>query len=65
MGHIKFGATLVLVSIAVIKYHDQKQLGKERIYFILELPGHGSSMSEVMASTQSRNLKQELEQKPW
>lgn len=28
---------LVMVSIDVIKYYDQKQLDKERVYFILHL----------------------------
>ena len=35
-------SVLVEVSIAVIKCHDQKQLGKERIYFILQLVVHHS-----------------------
>jgi hypothetical protein len=35
-------SVLVEVSIAVIKCHDQKQLGKERVYFVVQLVVHHS-----------------------
>ncbi|ERE75254.1 hypothetical protein H671_4g12780 [Cricetulus griseus] len=45
------------VSIAMRKHHDQKQLGKKRIY--LTFPYHSSSLKEVRTGTQAR---QELKQ---
>ena len=32
---------LSFISVAVIKYHDQKQLGKESVCISLQLSGHG------------------------
>jgi hypothetical protein len=42
-------------SIAVIKHHDQGQLEKERIYFILELVVQSSK--GIRTGTQNRNLE--------
>ena len=39
-------SVLFRVSIAVIKHHDQKQLGQERICFSLYLSGHTYSITE-------------------
>jgi hypothetical protein len=36
-------SVLVRISSAMRKHHDQKQLGKERVYFFLELSGHSAS----------------------
>lgn len=33
---------LVEVAIAMTEHYDQKRLGKERVYFILTLPGNNS-----------------------
>lgn len=57
--------TLVRVSTAVMKHHDQKQLGEERIYFTLQLSSHTSSLTKVRAIIEGRNLRPELVQRPW
>jgi hypothetical protein len=41
----------------VIKHYAQKQLGEERVYFILELLGPTPSQREVGSGAQSRNLE--------
>lgn len=48
---------------AVIKQHDQKQLGEESVYFILQLKVYYSEKSEqnLMAGT----WRQELMLRPW
>ena len=33
-------SVLARVSVVVIKHHDQRQLGEERVYFISCFPGH-------------------------
>lgn len=50
----------LLVSVAVIKHGDQRQLGEERVHFILQLLGHTPSLTEVEAQTP----RQEPKQKP-
>lgn len=45
-----------MIFTAMIKHHVHKQLVKERVYFILQLQGHGPSLLEVRAGSQSRNL---------
>lgn len=41
-------------SVAVMKRHDQKQIGKERVYTIwFTLPFRGLSLKEVEAGTQA------------
>ena len=47
---------LVRISMAVVQYHDQKQLREERVCFILEIPSHTISTE----GSQGRNLTQEL-----
>lgn len=52
-------ATLIRIFIAVIKYHNQKQLREGRIYFISQLGGHIIILRKVRARTQERNLEAE------
>lgn len=54
--------TCIRVSVAVIKHDEQKQLGKERIYFILKLVVHylGRSGQELKSKTWKNKLKLEL-----
>ena len=40
-----------------IKHHDQEQLGEEKGLIQLTLPHHSSSLKEVKAGTQHRNLE--------
>lgn len=49
--------TLVRVSIAMIKHHDQKQLAEKRVYFILQLSGHSPSLRTVRVGTYDTKLK--------
>lgn len=51
------GDSFVRVSIVLTKHHDEKQLGEERVYFILELLGPTPSQREVGSGAQSRNLE--------
>ena len=43
---------LVRVS-SVIKHHDQKQLGEEKVYFSLQLPCHAPSLRKVRAKAEA------------
>lgn len=43
------------VSIAVIKYHDQKQVEKERISFILQFSDHTLSLKKVEQELKAGN----------
>lgn len=43
------------VSIAVIKYHDQKQVEKERISFILQFSDHTLSLRKVEQELKAGN----------
>lgn len=45
---------LVKVSIALIKHHDQKQRGGDRLYFSLYFPDNSPSLIEVRAKTQAK-----------
>lgn len=54
---------LSLVSIAVIKYLNQRQGGEERLYFSLQLLVHTLSLREVGAGTPGK--KMEAGAKPW
>ena len=57
-AHIKlFKAVLVRVSDVLTKDHDQKQLGKERVYFSSPLSGHTASVKDSMAENPGRNLE--------
>jgi hypothetical protein len=58
--NIGLGARASLHSIAVIKYHHQKQLGRKG-FIRVTLPHHGPSLKEVGASTQGRNLTAKTE----
>ena len=49
------GIQLSYFLIALIKYRDQLELEKERVYFILQLLGHTLSLKEVMEGTEGRN----------
>jgi hypothetical protein len=51
------------VAIAVIKHHDQNQLGETRVYFILQPNVHrpGKSGQSLKAGT----WRKELMQRPW
>lgn len=49
----------------VIKLHNQKHLGEERVYFSSVLSGHRPSLREVRARSQGRNLEAEPKQRPW
>ena len=57
---------LVRVSIAVMKQHDQKQVGEERVYLVYVFMA-----LSVMEGSQDRNSnmagtwRQELMQRPW
>lgn len=44
---------LVKISIAMKKHYDQKQFGKERVSFSLQVPHHTSSPKEVRAGAQT------------
>lgn len=52
---------LVRTSTAVIKDHDPKLLGEEKVYFILQLLGHTLSLRKVRAETEVRTLQAETE----
>jgi hypothetical protein len=52
-------SVLYRVFTAVIEHHDQEQLGKERIYFILQLIVHQSE-EELKAGTWRQELMQRL-----
>lgn len=45
------------VSVAVIKDRDQKRFKEEGVYFVLQLSSHISSLREVRAGAQGRNLE--------
>ena len=45
------------VSIAVVKHHDQKQLGKKRFCFSIKFSGHTPSLRGDRAGTQGRSLE--------
>lgn len=51
---------LIRVSIDVLKHHDLKQFGKDRVYSIVQLSGYMPSLRRVRAGTQ-----QELKQRPF
>lgn len=59
------GDVLVSVSVAVVKYHAQKQLEEERPYFSLPLSGHSPSLGEGGPETQGRNLDPGTKAEPW
>jgi hypothetical protein len=42
---------------AIIKHHNQNQLGKQRVYFILQLVHHSGKLS----GTQGRNTEPETD----
>lgn len=48
------------VSIAVVTHHDQKQLGKRKVYFLLQVSSHNPSLGKVKAE-----LSQELKRGSW
>jgi hypothetical protein len=41
----------------MIKTNNQKQLEKESIYYILQIPGHIPSLKHVKTGTQGRNIE--------
>lgn len=47
---------LSLLSVAVRKHHDLKQLGEGQVYY---------SFQSIMKKSQGENSRQELKQKPW
>lgn len=47
------------IPIVVIKLHNQKHFGEERVYFSSVLSGHRPSLREVRARSQGRNLEAE------
>lgn len=47
----------VRVSTALIERHDQKQLGEDMGYFVLQLPGHTHHMGSSGQDTQGRSLE--------
>ena len=56
---------LVQIAIVVMKYHDQKQVGEERMYFSLHFQVTVYH-SEVRAATQiGQEPRAELMQRPW
>jgi hypothetical protein len=56
----------VTVCIAVVKHHDQKQVGEERVY-----SAYSSTLSSIIEGSQDRNSsrartwRQGLLQRPW
>ena len=46
------------VSAVLRKHHDQKQLGEERVYFLLQLSGHIPPLTEVRAGTQAEAVEE-------
>jgi hypothetical protein len=44
-------------AIGVVKHHNQKQVGKKRVSFSLQLSGHTPSMREVRAGTQGKESR--------
>jgi hypothetical protein len=54
-------ALCLRVSIAVVKHHDQKQSGEERVYSISQLSGNTPSLREARVGTQGRDVKAETE----
>lgn len=53
---IELSSPLVMASIAMVKHHNQKKLGKESL-FHLTLPHHCPSLKEVKEGAQGRNLE--------
>ena len=47
------------------QHHDQKQLRKERVYFILPLAGHNRLLKEIRAGSQTGRWRQGLKKRPW
>jgi hypothetical protein len=60
---IRFYEVLVRVTVAVMKHHDQNNLGREEFIWLM-LPYHSSSSKKVRTLKQGRNLE-ELMQRPW
>lgn len=62
---VQISVCSILGSCAGIKLHDQKQLGKEWVYlFHPTVLHHCSSVKEVRAGTQGRNLEAGTEAEP-
>jgi hypothetical protein len=57
---------LVRVSITMVRYHDQRKVGEENVYFILQPLGHTLSLMGVMVQElkQGRNLEAVLVPRP-
>jgi hypothetical protein len=57
---------LVRITIAVVKHHEQKYLGRKGVIWFILLH-HCSSLKEFRTGTQTRvgTLRQELMQRPW
>ncbi|EDL04931.1 mCG147137 [Mus musculus] len=52
-----------LLSVTVIR-HLPKPTWEERVYFIIQFPGHNPSLGEVRAATPWKNPEAELKQRP-
>lgn len=65
LRHPPLSATvLVRVSVAVIKYYNQKHLEEERVYFHLQLH-HSPLLKGVRAELKAGTRRQEQKQTPW
>ena len=64
--HLGSPCVLVRVTIAAVKYHDQKQLGEERVY-LAYMSWINCPLTDDKAGTQSQlgTWRQEQMQKPW
>ena len=51
---------LVRISVAVIKHHDQNQVGEERVYFLIQLVTYhpGISGQEFKAGTETEAMEE-------
>lgn len=59
--HICDGSSsLNYFSVALIKYHEQKQLGVEKVYFTLQSSGHFHCWEKP-----EQSVRQERKQRPW
>lgn len=52
------------VLVVVMVHHDHKQLGKERVYFVLQLSGMAVALPSPR-EVKAGSWREELEQEPW
>lgn len=59
LGYMHKSGILVRATIALMRHHDQKQLGEERFCFtLLTVPNNSGLLKAVRASTQERQERE-------